>query len=230
MQMGGVAGVTAGSEMGSRAASAGIAGGRVARSIGNRFVGNGNVSPPVGSDIPPAAPSAPVPATTPTPTADGEAVVPYDQPVIHQTQQVEREIVTEESQGAGEFIPQTAIRTAEQKVQVQIEKDSAAAIQQILTPGGGLRNSTAVQALQQANIETEKYILAARELEGTVLTKQQELAKRTEFQTEKLTDEIMKRLSNNPDYEPGTENYAAARETISDKVRATIERQNRDLF
>lgn len=87
-----------------------------------------------------------------------------------------------------------------------------------------------MEALRQANIETEKYILAARELEGTVLTKQQELAKRTEFQTEKLTDEIMKRLSNNPDYEPGTENYAAARETISDKVRAIIERQNRDLF
>ena len=230
MQMGAVAGVTAGSAIGSTAVSAGIAGGRFARSIGNRFVGNGNVSPPVGSDIPPAAPSAPVPATTPTPTAGGEAVVPYDQPVIHQTQQVEREIVTEESQGAGEFIPQTAIRTAEQKVQVQIEKDSAAAIQQILTPGGGLRNSTAVQALQQANIETEKYILAARELEGTVLTKHQELAKRTELQTEKLTDEIMKKLSNNPDYEPGTENYATARASVSDKVRAIIERQNRDLF
>ena len=56
------------------------------------------------------------------------------------------------------------------------------------------------------------------------------MLKRTEFQTEKLTDEIMKRLSNNPDYESGTENYAAARETISDKVRAIIERQNRDLF
>ena len=126
-------------------------------------------------------------------------------------------------------IPETFTQN-ERKIQVEIEKDSASALQQILTPAGGIRNSAAVEALRQANIETEKYILAARELEGTVLTKQQELAKRTEFQTEKLTDEIMKRLSNNPDYEPGTENYAAARETISDKVRAIIERQNRDLF
>ena len=171
-----------------------------------------------------------MPTAAPTPTTGGERIVPPEQPVPHQTQRVEREIVIEADQNPTGVGPEAMGSVVERKVQVEIEKDSASALQQILTPAGGIRNSAAVEALRQANIETEKYILAARELEGTVLTKQQELAKRTEFQTEKLTDEIMKRLSNNPDYESGTENYAAARETISDKVRAIIERQNRDLF
>ena len=206
MQMGAVAGMTAGSAIGSTAVGAGIAGGRFVKAVGNRFVDSGNASPPV------------------------QPVTPSEQPVPHQTQRVEREIVIEESQNPTGVGQEAMGSVVERKVQVEIEKDSVSALQQILTPTGGIRNSAAVEALRQANIETEKYILAARELEGTVLTKQQELAKRTEFQTEKLTDEIMKRLSNNPDYEPGTENYAAARETISDKVRAIIERQNRDLF
>ena len=230
MQMGAVAGMTAGSAIGSTAVGAGIAGGRFVKAVGSRFVDSSNASPPVQPVTPPEAPVPPVPTATPTPTPGGERIVPPEQPVPHQTQRVEREIVIEESQNPTGVGPEAMGSVVERKVQVEIEKDSASALQQILTPAGGIRNSAAVEALRQANIETEKYILAARELEGTVLTKQQELAKRTEFQTEKLTDEIMKRLSNNPDYEPGTENYAAARETISDKVRAIIERQNRDLF
>ena len=230
MQMGTVAGMTSGSAIGSTAVGAGIAGGRFVKAVGSRFVDSSNASPPVQPGTPPEAPVPPVPTATPTPTPGGERIVPPEQPVPHQTQRVEREIVIEESQNPPGVGPEAMGSVVERKVQVEIEKDSASALQQILTPAGGIRNSAAVEALRQANIETEKYILAARELEGTVLTKQQELAKRTEFQTEKLTDEIMKRLSNNPDYEPGTENYAAARETISDKVRAIIERQNRDLF
>ena len=230
MQMGTVAGMTSGSAIGSTAVGAGIAGGRFVKAVGSRFVDSSNASPPVQPVTPPEASVPPVPTASPTPTPGGERIVPPEQPVPHQTQRVEREIVIEESQNPPGVGPEAMGSVVERKVQVEIEKDSASALQQILTPAGGIRNSAAVEALRQANIETEKYILAARELEGTVLTKQQELAKRTEFQTEKLTDEIMKRLSNNPDYEPGTENYAAARETISDKVRAIIERQNRDLF
>ena len=230
MQMGAVAGMTAGSAIGSTAVGAGIAGGRFVKAVGSRFVDSSNASPPVQPGTPPDAPVSSVPTVLPTPTPSGERGIPPEQTISHQGKRVEREIVIEESQNPTGVGQEAMGSVVERKVQVEIEKDSASALQQILTPAGGIRNSAAVEALRQANIETEKYILAARELEGTVLTKQQELAKRTEFQTEKLTDEIMKRLSNNPDYEPGTENYAAARETISDKVRAIIERQNRDLF
>ena len=230
MQMGAVAGMTAGSAIGSTAVGAGIAGGRFVKAVGSRFVDSSNASPPVQPGTPPDAPVSSVPTVLPTPTPSGERGIPPEQTISHQGKRVEREIVIEESQNPTGVGQEAMGSVVERKVQVEIEKDSASALQQILTPAGGIRNSAAVEALRQANIETEKYILAARELEGTVLTKQQELAKRTEFQTEKLTDEIMKRLSNNPDYESGTENYAAARETISDKVRAIIERQNRDLF
>ena len=230
MQMGAVAGMTAGSAIGSTAVGAGIAGGRFVKAVGSRFADSSNASPPVQPGTPPDAPVSSVPTVLPTPTPSGERGIPPEQTISHQGKRVEREIVIEESQNPTGVGQEAMGSVVERKVQVEIEKDSVSALQQILTPAGGIRNSAAVEALRQANIETEKYILAARELEGTVLTKQQELAKRTEFQTEKLTDEIMKRLSNNPDYEPGTENYAAARETISDKVRAIIERQNRDLF
>ena len=230
MQMGAVAGMTAGSAIGSTAVGAGIAGGRFVKAVGSRFADSSNASPPVQPGTPPDAPVSSVPTVLPTPTPSGERGIPPEQTISHQGKRVEREIVIEESQNPTGVGQEAMGSVVERKVQVEIEKDSVSALQQILTPAGGIRNSAAVEALRQANIETEKYILAARELEGTVLTKQQELAKRTEFQTEKLTDEIMKRLSNTPDYEPGTENYAVARETISEKVRAIIERQNRDLF
>ena len=230
MQMGAVAGMTAGSAIGSTAVGAGIAGGRFVKAVGSRFVDSSNASPPVQPGTPPDAPVSSVPTVIPTPTPSGERGIPPEQTISNQGKRVEREIVIEESQNPTGVGQEAMGSVVERKVQVEIEKDSVSALQQILTPAGGIRNSAAVEALRQANIETEKYILAARELEGTVLTKQQELAKRTEFQTEKLTDEIMKRLSNTPDYEPGTENYAVARETISEKVRAIIERQNRDLF
>ena len=230
MQMGAVAGMTAGSAIGSTAVGAGIAGGRFVKAVGSRFADSSNASPPVQPGTPPDAPVSSVPTVLPTPTPSGERGIPPEQTISHQGKRVEREIVIEESQNPTGVGQEAMGSVVERKVQVEIEKDSVSALQQILTPAGGIRNSAAVEALRQANIETEKYILAARELEGTVLTKQQEQAKRTEFQTEKLTDEIMKRLSNTPDYEPGTENYAVARETISEKVRAIIERQNRDLF
>lgn len=186
-------------------------------------IGSEPVSGTPTSSLPPSGSPGTIPVAS-----SGTPVYPEPTPVQKQTTQ---EIVAEES-AVPVGLTETMSSPVEvhRKVQIEIEKDSASAIQQILTVSGGLRNSSAVQALQQANIETEKYIHAARELEGTVLTKQQEFEKRTEFQTAKLTDEIMKKLSNNPDYEPGTENYAAARASVTEKVRAIIERQNRDLF
>lgn len=225
MQMNTVAGVTGGSAIGGAAVGAGILGIRYLSSAGGNdaTIGSEPVSGTPTSSLPPSGSPGTIPAAS-----SGTPVYPEPTPVQKQTTQ---EIVAEES-AVPVGLTETMSSPVEvhRKVQIEIEKDSASAIQQILTVSGGLRNSSAVQALQQANIETEKYIHAARELEGTVLTKQQEFEKRTEFQTAKLTDEIMKKLSNNPDYEPGTENYAAARASVTEKVRAIIERQNRDLF
>lgn len=226
MQMGTVAGVTGGSAIGSAAAGAGILAVRrlYSPSANNSNTGGEPVTGSTTPTAPPPTPEGPIPSS-------GSGGTVFTSPTPVQSQPVQ-EVVVEGNPVEGGYAGVTSADPleAQRKIQLEIEKDSASAIQQILTVSGGLRNSSAIQALQQANIETEKYILAAKELEGTVLTKQQEVAKRTEFQTEKLTDEIMKKLSNNPDYEPGTENYAAARANVTEKVRTIIERQNRDLF
>lgn len=242
VQMGTVAGAIAGSAVADTAVGAGIAGTRALYSARHTITGHhagpsappvspvGTIAPEAGTAHAPSEPPEPVMPQTPGTAAGGSTVVP---PVAGQAQPAAREVVVEEQaapDGAADEMYGTWAEAPKKKIQIEIEKDSASAIQQVLSPTGGLRNSSAVRALQQGNIETEKYILAAKELEGTVLTRQQELAKRTEFQTEKLTDEIMLRLSHNPEYEPGSENYAAARASVSEKVRAIIERQNRDLF
>ena len=134
MQMGAVAGMTAGSAIGSTAVGAGIAGGRFIKAVGNRFVDSGNASPPVQPVSPPETPVSPVPTAEPTPTTGGERIVPPEQPVPHQTQRVEREIVIEESQNPTGVGPEAMGSVVERKVQVEIEKDSASALQQILTP------------------------------------------------------------------------------------------------
>lgn len=230
IQAGTVAGVTAGAAVGNTAVGAGIVGTRFIR---DRYKGTGNTGASTPT-IPPIQPNPTVPGTptkpvSPTVTGPIPTSVqpnPHVQQTVGETI-VEQKVSPNVRDNETFIMPET---TQQRKVRVEIEEDSVSAIKQVLTSAGGLRNSSAVQALQQANIETEKYILAAKELEGHVLTKQQELEKRTELQTEKLTDEIMKRLSNNPDYEPGTENYAEAKASVSEKVRAIIERQNRDLF
>lgn len=117
-----------------------------------------------------------------------------------------------------------------QQIMVQIEQDSARALKSIITPSGGMKNSLAIRALQQANIETEKYIASAREMQGVELTQYQVREKRIELQTAYMTDEVMKKLSARPEYEKGSERYTQARQSISEKVRLIIEKQNKSMF
>ena len=113
---------------------------------------------------------------------------------------------------------------------VQIEQDSARAMKRIISPSGGMKNSVAIRALQQANVETEKYIASVRETQGVELSQSQVRAKRVELQTSYMTDEVMKKLSVQPEYEKGTERYAQAREAVAEKVRVIIEKQNKSIF
>ncbi len=45
-----------------------------------------------------------------------------------------------------------------------------------------------------------------------------------------MTEEVMKKLSLQPDYEKGTERYHSAKESIREKIRTIIEKQNKDIF
>ena len=117
-----------------------------------------------------------------------------------------------------------------QQMMVQIEQDSARAMKRIISPSGGMKNSVAIRALQQANVETEKYIASVRETQGVELSQSQVRAKRVELQTSYMTEEVMKKLSVQPEYEKGTERYAQARESVAEKVRVIIEKQNKSIF
>ena len=116
------------------------------------------------------------------------------------------------------------------KIRAEIERDSTEALKKILTSSGELRNSAALIALKNANIETEKYRATVRETQGIKLTQRQERTKRIELQTEYMTEEVMKKLSLQPDYEKGTERYYSAKESIREKIRTIIEKQNKDIF
>lgn len=145
------------------------------------------------------------------------------------------------SQGAGtaktvqDIVQEVSIaapqeEAARQQLRAEIERDSADALRKIIMPSGEFRNSAALMALKRANIETEKYKATVRETQGIKLTQRQERAKRIELQTEYMAEEVMKKLSLQPDYEKGTERYHSAKESIREKIRVIIEKQNKDIF
>lgn len=129
-------------------------------------------------------------------------------------------------------IPQPVVsdEVVRQQMMVQIEQDSVRAMKRVISPSGSLKNSVALRALQQANVETEKYIASVRETQGIELSQSQVRAKRVELQTAYMTEEVMKKLSTQPEYEKGTERYAQAKESISEKVRVIVEKQNKSIF
>lgn len=112
----------------------------------------------------------------------------------------------------------------------QAEIDSAKALQGMVTPSGNLQNSTAMRALQRANIETGKYVASMRDTQGVHLSRQEENEKRIELQTQFMTEEVLKKMSGNGLYEKGTEQYEAAQKIIRDKVRVIIENKNKDTL
>lgn len=122
------------------------------------------------------------------------------------------------------------VEVIQQQVVTEIERDSAGALKKVIAPSGELRTSAALQALERANIETERYLAAVRETRGIQLNQRQEREKRIELQTEYMTEEVLKKLSVQPEYEKGSEKYRVAQEMIREKVRAIVEKQNKDIF
>ena len=110
-----------------------------------------------------------------------------------------------------------------------IHKESIEAMRSVLSPGGDMRSSNALKALQQANVETEKYIAALKE-SGNTVTTEMERTKRIEFQVTSVTEEILRKMSINPDYDKDGDKYKEAKEYITAKVQEIIEKKNRPTF
>lgn len=105
--------------------------------------------------------------------------------------------------------------------------DASDAVKQMVS-NGAWKSSSVLAALQQANIETEKYVLELKESQGSRFTPQLEKAKRIELQTQVLVQEALANLG--ADYTKGTEQYAIVTEILTEKIQKIVEQKNRDIF
>lgn len=178
------------------------------------------------------------PSQSPAPPSADIPKVPYQGKPAYQQQSTNHGVNGQEAKGsamqsgntADPLQPVISEQEIGQRIIKEVEYDSAQAIKKVIAPSGEFRTSAALLALERANIETEKYVAAVKETQGINLTQQQERAKRIELQTDFMTEEVMKKLTLHSDYEKGTEKFHSAMEIIREKVRAIVERQNKDIF
>ncbi len=123
-----------------------------------------------------------------------------------------------------ETVSGTALRSEK-----QIQADAAYAVQKILSMEGTMKNSTALRAMQQANLQAEKEIAVMREESKVVLTEEVIRTKRIETQTAALSEAILLQLEKKAGYERGSEDYANAANMIQERVKQILEDKNRPL-
>lgn len=229
--MGMAAGAISGAAVGGGTVDAGIAASRTIRSvaqpvgeIGRAYQGI-QIAAAAGVDFETAyeqSPMAPVPPLTP---------VQRQQKVMREIENVEVSAMTSGGNvnTSGETA-NAAVNATRAQVRIEVESDSAEAMKKVVTASGNWRSSYALQALEKANIETERYLTSLRETQGISFTPKQEREKRIELQTEFLTKEVLNKLSMQSDYEKGTDKYNVAKEMIEEKIRAIVEKKNKNIF
>ncbi|MDD3361830.1 MAG: hypothetical protein PHW34_09185 [Hespellia sp.] len=159
----------------------------------------------------------------------------YAPSAIETPLQRERRTVREEetiilASAGGSQMPSSEVQSQDIIHQRMIEQDSSEAMKKVMSSSGSLRTSAALVALEKANVETEKYLATVRETQGLNLTQKQIREKRIELQTEFMTEEVLVKLSQQSDYEKGSDKYNSARALIEEKVRAIVEKKNRDIL
>lgn len=123
-----------------------------------------------------------------------------------------------------EMVSGTTLRSGK-----QIQADAAYAVQEILSMEGTMKNSTALRAMQQANLQAEKEIAVMREESKVALTEELIRTKRIETQTAALSEAILLQLEKKAGYERGSEDYVNAANMIQERVKQILEDKNRPL-
>lgn len=149
----------------------------------------------------------------------GNIEVSWENPVLPPEQ------ISEDGMGAGVFQVSSQPVLSRQKIQ----SDANQAFCKVLDLDGNMKNSGALRALKEANLSVEKYIISMKEANAQIVTKEAELEKRIEAQTEALTREVMKQMEVNQEYQKGAPGYEAAKALIMEKMREVIEKNNRSL-
>lgn len=110
----------------------------------------------------------------------------------------------------------------------KIQTDANNAFFKVLDLEGSMKNSGALQALKEANVSVEKYIVSMKE-ENIQVSKEIEVEKRIEAQTEALVQEVMKQMETSQEYKKGTPGYEMSKALILEKVHEIVERNNQLL-
>lgn len=111
----------------------------------------------------------------------------------------------------------------------QVQADVSYAVQEILSAEGTMKNSTALRAMQQANLRAEKEIAVIREEGKVVLTEEIIRTKRIETQTAALTEAVLLQMEEKARYERGSEDFENAANMIQERIKQILEDRNRPL-
>lgn len=130
--------------------------------------------------------------------------------------------------GIAEQSPET-VTGYEAHSRQQIQEDSFYAVQQILSAKGSLRNSTAILAMQKANLRAEKEIAIIKEENASQLTEDIIREKRIRAQADALSEAVVSQLETKG-YEKGSASYQEAYQMIQQKVKKILEEKNRPLM
>ncbi len=201
------AGMQAGGSAGELAVDASIGAGRIAKAGGKRIYQAADMaaSAYVMNKIRPIA------MRVPFQTDDGSATGSEEEVPIVDKEEIEN------TDGTGARSVQ------------QIQADAFYAVQDILSVEGTMKNSTALRAMQQANLQAEKEIAVMREEGKVVLTEEIIRTKRIEAQTAALSEAILLRLEKRAGYDRSSEDYENAANMIKKRVEQILEDKDRPL-
>lgn len=138
----------------------------------------------------------------------------------------------EETEFATENMEEINMSAEDQKTygKQKIQADVFYAVQRILSTEGALKNSTAIRAMQQANLKAEKEIAIIKEENVVCVTEEMIREKRIQAQADALSETIISQLVACKGYEKDSAGYQEAVKITQEKVKQILEEKNRPLL
>ena len=115
------------------------------------------------------------------------------------------------------------------EIRSQIIADTQNVIAKSISSNGGIRNSSVLYVLQQANLELEREIAVLRE-EGTEMTDEEIRNRRVCMQKDMLTINLMEQLEHIAGYQKGTVSYAEAEKLLREKIEELLMERDKPII
>lgn len=115
------------------------------------------------------------------------------------------------------------------EIHSQIIADTQNVIAKTISSNGGIRNSSVLYVLQQANLELEREIAVLRE-EGTEMTDEEIRNRRVCMQKDMLTINLMEQLEHIAGYQKGTVSYAEAEKLLREKIEELLMERDKPII